>query len=152
LKYFGYVVPCKLLDLVLSQTRCFSNPLDFIFDLFCDLQMWSRAFGRFIKFHYIWPLKVDICLYLENFQWWVLFGGRFSRCQTHVILRLTFFNVNVKGQKHGKVDMNFVCPCVEIEFLDYVEHKWRTTLDLVVGKASHCFDLGYSRGCKSIAN
>jgi hypothetical protein len=72
--------------------------------------------------------------------------------QTNVILRLIFFNANVKGQKHGKVDMNFVCPCVEIEFLDYVEHKWRTTLDLVVGKVSHCFDLGYSRGCQSIAN
>jgi hypothetical protein len=63
-----------------------------------------------------------------------------------------FFNANAKGQKHGKVDMNFVCPCVKIKFLVYVEHKWRMILDFVVGKASQCFDLGYSRGCQSIAN
>jgi hypothetical protein len=66
--------------------------------------------------------------------------------------KVDFFQCKCERAKAWEVDMNFVCPCVEIEFLDYVEHKWRTTLDLVVGKVSHCFDLGYSRGCKSIAN
>lgn len=58
----------------------------------------------------------------------------------------------MKGQKHGKVDKNFVCPCVKIEFLVYSEHKWRTTLNIIVGKASYRFGPSYSRGCQSIAN
>jgi hypothetical protein len=56
-------------------------------------------------------------------------------------LKVDFFNANVKGQKHGKANMNFVCPCVEIELLVYVEHKWKMILNLIVGNASQCFDL-----------